>query len=455
MRRKLLAAAVGVALAAPAHALDLLHAYEAALANDPVFLAAVKENEAGQANRVIGRSALMPKIGGSYLQQAADSIVTGPAYNGGPNTTYSRAYPSDVVNFQVSQPLFNLEALARMRQGQAQGDFTQAKFLYQTQELLIRVLQAYSDLLYAQDNYSYLAAQRDAYREQLKVNQKMFERGEGTITDALETRASAELAEAQVIEAKDVIENTKRKLEALTGQQIHRAEEVKPLGQRFAVHALQPRAFEIWRDSALANNAELQAAQHNIEISRQEYEKQKAGHYPTVSAVASWNQSKSAYTSAIQQNANTTAGGVQINIPIFTGGEVTGRTSQARAGFEKAQAERDGTRERAITELRKQYDLVGSSVAKIDALNRAVESASELTKAMRKSVQGGQRINLDVLLADRGLATARRDLARAKYDYMLAYLRLKQQAGTLTLEDLEKVAVNFQKDTAKTAKKPE
>ena len=379
MRRKLVAAAVGLALAAPAHALDLLHAYEAALANDPVFLAAVKENEAGQANRVIGRSALMPKIGGSYLQQAADSIVTGPAYNGGPNTTYSRAYPSDVVNFQVTQPLFNLEALARMRQGQAQGDFTQAKFLYQTQELLIRVLQAYSDLLYAQDNYSYLVSQRDAYKEQLKVNQRMFERGEGTITDTLETRASAALAEAQVIEAKDVIENTKRKLEALTGQQIPRAEEVKPLGKLFAAHALQPRAFEIWRDSALANNAELQAAQHNIEISRQEYEKQKAGHYPTVAAVASWNQSKSAYTSAIQQNANTTSGGVQINIPIFTGGEVTGRTSQARAGFEKAQAERDGTRERAITELRKQYDLVGSSVAKIEALNRAVDSATELT----------------------------------------------------------------------------
>lgn len=446
MKRTLVAVAVGLALSSPVSAMDLIHAYEAALANDPVFLAAAKENEAGQANRVIGRSALMPKVGGSYLQQASDSIVTGPAYNGGPNQTFSRAYPSDVVNFQLSQPLFNLEALARMRQGQAQGDYSQAKFIYQTQELLIRVLQAYSDVLYAQDNYRYLVAQRDAYREQLKVNQRMFERGEGTVTDALETRASYQMAEAQVIEANDAIENAKRKLEALTGQQIHKADEVKPLSKYFAVQALQQKAFEVWRDSAMASNSELQAAQHNIEVSRQEYEKQKAGHYPTVSAVASWNQSKSAYTAAIQQNANTTSGGVQINIPIFSGGEVVGRTSQARAGFEKAQAERDATRERVITELRKQFDLVGSSLAKIDALNKAVDSASELTKAMRKSVQGGQRINLDVLMADRALATAQRDLARSKYDYMLAYLRLKQQAGSLTLEDLEKMAGNFQKE---------
>lgn len=446
MKRTLVAAAVGLALASPASAMDLLHAYEAALANDPVFIAAAKENEAGQANRVIGRSALMPKVGGSYLQQASDSIVTGPAYNGGPNQTYSKAYPSDSLNFQMSQPLFNLEALARMRQGQAQGDYSQAKFIYQTQELLIRVLQAYSDVLYAQDSYRYLVAQRDAYREQLKVNQRMFERGEGTVTDALETRASYQMSEAQVIEANDAIENAKRKLEALTGQQIHTADEVKPLSKYFSVQVLQQRAFEVWRDSAMANNSELQAAQHNIEVSRQEYEKQKAGHYPTVSAVASWNQSKSAYTAAIQQNANTTSGGVQINIPIFTGGEVAGRTSQARAGFEKAQAERDATRERVITELRKQFDLVGSSIAKIDALNKAVDSASELTRAMRKSVQGGQRINLDVLMADRALSTAQRDLARSKYDYMLAYLRLKQQAGTLVLEDLEKMAGNFQKE---------
>ncbi len=446
MRLKVLLAFIGGVCSGSVGAMDLLGAYDAALSNDPVFRAAVKENEAGQSNRMIGRSALMPKVGGSYTQQAADSIVTGPAYTGGPSTTLSKAYPSDVVNFQVTQPLFNLEALARMRQAQAQGDMSQARFLYQSQDLLIRVLQAYSDVLYAMDYHNYVVAQRDAYAEQIKVNRRSYEKGEGTVTDMLESKASYELAEAQVIEARDAIENAKRKLEALTGQQIRSAEEVKPLGKLFAVKPLTPFAFEIWRDDALANNPELQAASHNIEVARQEYEKQKAGHYPVVSAIASWNQSKSAYTSAISQNANTTSGGVQISIPIFSGGETVGRSTQARANYEKAQAERDAARNRVVTELRKQYDAVKSSVARVEALNRAVESSSELTKAMRKSVMGGQRINLDVLLADKALATARRDLAQAKYNYMLSLLKLKQQAGSLTLDDLEKIAVNFEKE---------
>ena len=447
MKKTLTALALGLAFVSPAaQALDLLHAYEAALGNDPVFRAAVKENEAGQANRVIGRAAVMPRLGVNYNQFTNNSVVSGPAFTNGPNQNYSRAYPSDLVSIQVTQPLFNLGALAQMRQGMAQANMSEARFIYQTQDLLVRVLQAYSDVLYAEDNLSYLIAQRDAYKEQLKVNQRTYEKGEGTVTDALETRASYEMSEAQVIEAKDVLENNKRKLESLTGVQLHTAKEVRPLAQNFRVLPLNPKAFELWKDQAMASNAELRASEHNVEVSRQEFEKQRAAHFPVVAAVGGWSQQKSQSFTAINQNVTNSQVGVQVSMPLFSGGETTGRTSQARAGFEKAQAEQDQVRDRILTELRKQYDLVNSSIQRIDALNRAVDSASELTKAMRKSVQGGQRINLDVLVADKGLATARRDLAQAKYNYLLAFLRLKQQAGTLTLEDLEKTAKNFQTD---------
>lgn len=442
---------VSLALAAPnAHALDLLHAYESALGNDPVFRAAVKEHAAGQANRVIGRSAVMPKIGLNYNQYANNSQISGPIITGGPDNSTTRAYPSDMVQVQLTQPLFNLAALAQMRQGAAQGDMSEAKFVYQTQELLVRVLQAYCDLLFAQDNLAYLTSQREALKEQLKVNQRSFEKGEGTITDALETRASFQMSEAQVIEAQDVLENNKRKLEALIGNPIHSAADVKKLSNNFRVLPLVPRAFELWRDQALANNAELRASDHNVEVARQEYEKQKAAHYPTVAGVVGWNQQKSQTYTAINQQAVTSQAGVIISMPIFSGGEIMGRTSQAIANFERAQAERDQVRDKIITELRKQYDLVNSSVQKIDALNKAVESATELTKAMRKSVIGGQRINVDVLLADKALATAKKDLAQSKYVYMLSLLRFKHQAGTLALEDLEKAALNFYKDSTST-----
>lgn len=436
------------AFASPgAYALDLLHAYELALGNDPIFKAAVKEHEAGQANRVIGRSALMPKLGFNYNQYRNDSSISGPIITNGPSYTTNKAYPSDNLAFQLTQPLFNLTALAQMRQGMAQADMSEAKFIYQTQDLLVRVLQAYCDVLYAEDNLNYLAAQRDAYKEQLKVNQRVYEKGEGTVTDALETNASYQMSEAQLIEAENALENNKRKLEALIGNTLHSAKEVKKLSGNFRILPLVPRAFEIWQETALSNNAELRASDHNVEVARQEYQKQKTAHYPTIQGVAGWNQQKSQTYVAINQNAITSQVGVIVSMPIFSGGEITGRTSQSMANYEKAQAERDQTRDRIITELRKQYDLVVSSLQKIEALNRAVDSASELTKAMRKSVKGGQRINLDVLVADKGFAVAQRDLAQAKYTYTLALLRLKQQAGTLVLEDLEKMALNFQKDT--------
>lgn len=455
MKKTLVAAGIGlVCLASPsAQALDLLHAYEAALGNDPVFRAAVKENEAGQANRVIGRAAVMPKVGVNYNQFANDSAISGPIVTGGPSQSIHRSYPSDMVSVQLTQPLFNLGALAQMRQGMAQGDLSEARFIYQTQDLLVRVLQLYSDVLYAQDNLSYLISQRDAYKEQLKVNQRTYERGEGTVTDALETRASYEMSEAQVIEANDVLENNKRKLEALIGLQLHSAKEVRPLGHNFRVMPLSPKAFELWKDLALSSNAELRASEHNVEVAKQEYEKQKAAHYPVVSAVAGWSQQKSQTYVAINQNAINSQVGVQVSMPLFSGGEIVGRASQARANYEKAQSERDQVRDKVVTELRKQYDAANSSLQRIEALNRAVDSATELTRAMRKSVQGGQRINLDVLVADKGLATAKRDLAQAKYNYMLSLLRLKQQAGNLALEDLEKIAMNFQKDQLAQAKR--
>lgn len=447
--------ALGVIFCAPnVYALDLLHAYEAALGNDPAFRAAIKEHEAGQANRVIGRSAVMPKIGLNYNQYANNSEISGPVITGGPDNTTRRAYPSDLVQVQLTQPLFNLAALAQMRQGAAQADMSEARFVYQSQDLLVRVLQSYCDVLYAEDNLSYVRAQRDAFKEQIKVNQRAYEKGEGTVTDSLESQASYQLSEAQVIESQDALENAKRKLEALIGNPIHSAAEVKKLTSNFRVLPLMPKAFELWQESALANNSELRASEHSVEIAKQEYEKQKAAHYPTVSGVVGWNQQKSQTYTAINQQAVTSQVGVVISMPIFSGGEITGRTSQAVANFEKAQAERDQVRAKVITELRKQYDLANSSLQKIEALNRAVDSANELTKAMRKSVSGGARINLDVLLADKGLATAKRDLAQAKYNYMLSLLRLKHQAGNLTLEDLEKTAKNFGADSVKLAKQP-
>ena len=440
---------------ASAQTFDLMQAYDAALNNDPEFRAALKENEAGQANRQIGRAALLPQMGASYYQAATDSKLSGPAYLNGPNVITNRAYPSNNANVQITQPLFNLEALARYRYGNAQADLSDARFVYRSQDLLVRVLQAYVDVLFAQDQLGFVTAERNAKKEQLKANERMFVLGEGTRTDTLETLASYEMSEAQVIEVQNMLEDAKRKLAAITGTPADSIVKIQKLNPKFTLQPLIPSAFEMWKDSAMASSPEIRASSHAIEVARQDYQRNASAHMPTVSGIASWNQQKSYTVSTIYQDTNTSAVGLQVNIPIFSGGEVTARTSQSRANFEKSQAEYDATFNKVMLELRKQYDSVVSSNKKIMALNRAVDSATELTQAMRKSVQGGQRINLDVLIADKGLATAQRDLAQSKYAYLLATLRLKQQAGVLTIEDLEKVAISFGSQKLTQYKNPE
>lgn len=447
MKKTLLSLLVGVAFVpTQAMAMDLMHAYEFALNNDPIFRGAVKENEAGQANRVIGRAQLLPRLNYSYWTAANNLKQSGPAYTGGPNQTYNKAYPSDNQTAQLTQPIFDLGALARYRQGVAQGDLADAKFAYQSQDLLVRTLQAYTDVLFAQDQLEYQTAERDAYHEQMKLNLKTFEKGEGTRTDVLESTASYSLAEAKVVEVKDNLENAKRKLEAMLGEPIKSAKEVKGLSNNFRIQPIFPKSFEDWKELALGSNPELQAMKHQVEIARQTYQQNKAAHYPTVSGFVSWNQQKSYSVVTVNQESLQSMVGISVNVPIFSGGETVGKTTQARAGFEKTQADYDATRDRIVTELKKQYDTVISSSQRVEALIRAVSSSSELTKAMRKSIQGGVRINLDALLADKAFATSQRDLAQAKYNYLLSVMKLKQQAGTLTVEDLEKTAGYFQFD---------
>lgn len=456
MKKSLLASALALSvLVTDAAALDLMSAYEAALANDPTFRAAVKDAEAGRANLEIGRSGLLPQLSANYYSAINNSRIAQPQFGnqGGPTIITNSAYPSNNSYFQVTQSLFNLQALAQFRQGTAQANLAQAKLAYNTQDLLIRVLQAYTDLLFARDQYSYFEAQRDAFKEQMDTNVRRYQKGEGTITDTLETRASFEMANAQLIEARDLIENNKRKLEAIIGLQLQSPAEVRALLNTFKVQPLNPRAFELWREVALASNPEILAAQHAEEVARQDFQKNVGANFPVISAVATWGQQNSYYISTINQQATTSTAGIQATWPIFNGGQTTGLISQSRANFEKATAQLDEARLRVVTELRKQYDAVLSSEQKVAALNRAVESATELTKAMRLSIKGGERVNMDALLADRGLASARRDLAQAKYNYLLAYLRLKQQAGNLSADDLQHVATFFERNPASTVKR--
>lgn len=426
-----------------AHALDLMGSYELALKNDPIYRSASKEYEAGIENNGIGRAAVMPKLAAQYNQNANRATQWGAQYTGGPNTATNWSYPSNYSYVQLTQPIFSLEAFARWRQGIAQADFSQSKFIYNTQDLLIRVLQTYTDLLFSMDQLQFQTAERDAFYEQWNVAKRLNKGGEASITDMLEAEAAYQVADAKVVDAKDAVENARRKFNSITGEAIDDAAKINKLSGNFRYLNLSSMKFEDWKERALNTNAELKAAQNNMEIAKQEYRKNHAGHYPVVNLVGALTTQQSNTVTSINNTTNQSYLGVQINLPIFSGGEINARSSQALANYEKSQADYDVTKDKVITELRKQYDLVVSGKQKVQALSSALESATQLVKAMRKSVMAGERINVDVLLAEKGLFNTRRDLAQTKYNYLVAYLKLNQLGGSLEVEDFEKIAIYF------------
>ena len=268
----------------------------------------------------------------------------------------------------------------------------------------------------------------------------MFEKGAGTRTDMLETRARYELAQAQVVEAQDNVTNRRNELSAIIG--------VKPglldslMGSPPEL-PLVPASLPEWEQLARDRNPEIRTQRHSVDYSRTEVERNRAGHYPRVDLVASHSRNTADSLFTYNQQSIVNSYGVQMSVPLYSGGSVNAQTRQAAARLAGSQADLDASTQRVLVELRKQFQLVNSMRVRLRAVEQAEVSAAEAVEATRKSVAGGQRVNLDVLTAMQQLYTTRRDLSDARHGYLLAYLRLHAAAGMLDSDSLARIAACF------------
>lgn len=423
----------------PLHAMNLLDAYEAALYHDPTYRSALHESEAGEQAEKIGLASLLPNLSVTHSQSTSSGSITQPNRLG-IVTTDPMNFDSQVSTLSLRQPIINMEALAGYRQGKAQADSSRAKFSGRSQELVVRLVEAYVNALLGQEHVRLAETQLNSLEELKRVNERMLQKGEGTTTDVLETQSKHAIAQARVIEAKDEFEVAQLKLEAIVGQKIT---DLEQLSEQFSSRAIQLQDYDMWYEMALERNAELVTQRHNVASGKEEIRKSHAGHAPRVDFVASLTRNKAG--SFITQDRDVSLGtvGVEINFPLYSGGRVNAITAQAKANHARAQADLNAITDKVLVELRKQYNLLLSSVKKIESLEMGVKSAELLVDATQKSIRGGIRINLNLLDAQQQLHTARRDLAQARYTYLLAYLRLQFAAGTLALEDLRNVASYF------------
>ncbi len=411
-----------------------MQAFDAALQHDPTYRAAMHENEAGQQFKIMGRSHLLPSLSFVYTTNANQQDFVSNTGSG------FRQYPSETEVLQFRQPIFNLDSFARYKQGIAQTNQSEAKFSERSQELIVRIVGAYADAKHAEDHLALAVAQVNMYAEQRQMDNRKFAKGEGTKTDMLETQSKFDLAEAQVIEARDNLANMRNVLATISGMEVT---VLDSLTDNFQVRPMDPTSFEEWKAISLERNPEVIAQRHTVEVAYQEINRQRAGHAPRVDLIAGVNRQKSDIPIMVGMDFLTRSIGVQVNVPLYNGGNVSALTSQAVANHEKAKAELDAKINQVLIELRKQYNLALSSAQRIDALIKSVSSANFLIEAMQQSVKRGVRTHLDTLNARQQLFTAKRDLAQARYNYLLSYLRLRKAAGTVGVSDLQDIASYF------------
>lgn len=441
-----IAAAVvaGMGMAAgSATAMTMTEAYEAALANDPAFQGARSERDANRLNIPIGRAALLPQVtaSASYIKNQADIVNTGPL---GENRI-DQDYPSRQAAIQLRQPLYHPEALSRYRQGIAQARYGDTVFTAAANDLMLRVVTAYFDVQIAKEKLAIATVQRDAFSELVKLNQQLLARGQGTRTDVLETQARYELALAQVIESQDLVTTAQATLAAIVGQQSGALTDapLSTLRDDAGTLPMLANSLEEWQAIALSTNPEIAALREAVAVSEEAIRGFRARHYPRVDAIASLSKSSSETTSALGQEATVRSVGVQMQIPLYAGGAVDATVTQAALRRDRAKADLETKSREVLVELRKQYQLVQSGVTRIAALSRAVEAARLAVEATRRSIAGGERVNVDLLQAQQQLQVAQTELTEARYTHLLSQLRLRNAAIRLSDADLQLVAAQL------------
>lgn len=423
-----------------AQAADLLETFRAAQGNDPVFAAARAAHQAGLERLPQGRSLLLPSVNLNANTTFNDQTVT--YHNTIPNMITAYRPLNDRFNTHnygvtLVQPLFRQQNWVAFGEAALQVVQAEGQFRIAEQDLVLRVAQAYFDVLMAQDNVDLAVAQKAAITEQLEMAKRNFEVGLATITDAHEAQARYDLTNAQEIAARNALEIRQRALQQLINTT---PEALSALGQGFKLEDPQPADMEKWVADAQVGSPQLVIAKAGAEIADKEVDRNRGGHYPTVDLVANYSKNYANGGSFIGGSDSTNKSvGVQLNMPIFQGGAINSKWREAEANRDRARDELENARRSVATQTRQAYLGVVSGIAQVKALQQALTSSESVLEASKLGQEVGVRTNLDVLNAQQQLYATRRDLYQAQYNYLLSQLRLKAAVGTLGEDDLNRV----------------
>lgn len=424
---------VGMVPSGSVFATDLMQVYRDSLTNDAQYAAARATAEAGREKLPQGRAGLLPTV--------AATVAT--TWNDNTYNTVDRAFNSNGYNVNLTQPLFRWQNFVQYGQAKLQVMQAEANFAQASQDLILRVAQAYFDVLNAEENLNALQANKVAISQQLEQAKKNFEVGTSTITDTHEAQSRYDLSNAQEIAAASDLEVKRYALRLIVGKDTGKLNRLKPDA---TIAPPQPAKMDNWVDAAERDSFAVQAQQAAAEIADKEVERNRAGHLPTLDAVANYGESAAGASQfgASRVESTTRNVGLQLSIPIFQGGVVNSRVREAVANRSAAMSGLDNAKRNAGQYARQAYLGVVNGLAQVRALEAALVSSTSALESNKLGYEVGVRINIDVLNAEQQLYSTRRDLARARFDTLLAQLKLKAAVGSLGEADLQQINMLFQ-----------
>ncbi len=435
-------------------AADLLSVYRDAVSYDAQFASARASRDAGLEKLPQGKVGLKPQINftaDTKWNDFSSKLRTSPTISLGmlgpligpyvPQKT-STNYNTHAWSVTLAQPLFRWQNWSTYKQAELGAAAAETQYTAAKQDLIERVTQAYFDVLLAQEDLITAQSQKAAIEEQLAAAKRNFEVGTTTITDTHEAQARFDLINASAIASESALQVKRHALRMLIGKE---ADELKGLKTGVEIAPPQPDDINKWVESAEKDNLNVQLSKSSLEIANREIEKQRVGHYPTLDLVASHGRTSSGSNQMNMQflggsDTDATVIGLQLNIPIFSGGLTVSKDREAVALREKAKADLENVRRLAALGARQSYLGVTSGLAQVKALEQALLSSQSALDSNKLGYEVGVRVNIDVLNAQQQLYSTRRDLAKARLQTLTAQLKLKAATGSLTEQDL--VAIN-------------
>jgi outer membrane protein len=420
-------------------ATGLIEIFQQAQKNDPLLQTAYFKNQGVQERRKQAVALLLPTLAGS-----ADTGRTFQNIRNSDNDVFQAGrtdFGTTTYGLTLTQPVFHWESIVGLQQANADILRSEAEYRIAGQDLIIRVADLYMKVLAARDQLTFAKAEQHSVEKHFELASNQFSKGLIPITDMHDAKARKATVSAQVIEAENLMDDALQALQEMTGAPVAEVETLKP---DIPLASPDPAEMDTWIQAALRQNPAIHLQKYAVEVASKEVDRQHAAHLPSVDLVGSYNnEDTQGSLFGGGSNVDTSRILVRLNVPLYQGGLVTSRVSEAEHQLSAVRQELIRQKRAVERQTRGAFLGVKSAINRVEALQQSVASNQLALEAKQEGFLSGLYTSLAVLDADRDLYLTKQEYAKARYEYLLNSLKLKKATDTLTGSDLQQLAQLF------------